>query len=270
MSLFLSVLLLSACSEDPERDKPTCAVDTAVPEICDGIDNDCDGTVDEDPVDGVFVYADDDGDGFGAGEATLACAAGSGWSEQADDCDDGDARFYPGAPEDDCADPSDYNCDGSVGLDDLDQDGFTACNDCDDTDPAVNPGVETDLADGVDTDCDGVIDDGPFRVSHADDLQPIWELHCGGGCHGGDDPADGFDMTGDAWDELVGVPSTDVPTMDRVTPGSTEDSYTWHKLLGTHRDVGGRGVAMPKRDPQLPDSELDLIETWILEGAPHN
>ena len=66
--------------------------------------------------------------------------------------------MFPGAPEDDCADPTDYNCDGSVAFIDDDADGYGACEDCDDGDPETNPGgVET--CDGADQDCDGTADD---------------------------------------------------------------------------------------------------------------
>ena len=45
-------------------------------EVCDGVDNDCDGAVDEEAADAVAFYADGDGDGYGE-DATVAmgCAA---------------------------------------------------------------------------------------------------------------------------------------------------------------------------------------------------
>lgn len=41
-------------------------------------------------------------------------ADGDGWPDGSD-CDDTDPAIHPGAPEWDCTDPVDYNCDGSVG-----------------------------------------------------------------------------------------------------------------------------------------------------------
>jgi len=84
---------------------------------------------------------DEDGDGFGP----------------ADDCDDSDPAVYPGAPEPDCTDPVDYNCDGSVGYADEDGDGAPACEDCDDADPLAAPGLD-EVCDGIDNDCDGDTD----------------------------------------------------------------------------------------------------------------
>ncbi len=183
-----------------------CDVD---PDSGDPVDNDCDGVANEaDPdVVGMTTYYEDlDGDGFGnpgapteacslpAGHATEAgdcddtdaavnpdtvwfldydqdgygsdsvtvvqCDAPSGFSLENGDCDDTDPRYHPGAAEDDCNDPNDYNCDGSVAFEDADGDGFAACADCDDTNPAVNPGAIEVCGDGTgqDDDCDGLVD----------------------------------------------------------------------------------------------------------------
>jgi hypothetical protein len=136
-------------------------------ELCDGLDNDCDGDTDEDAEDVVEVFTDGDGDGFGEDStAELACAPGPGEVTQGGDCDDDDARFYPGAEETDCADPNDYNCDGSSGFADADADGVPACEDCDDGDAAVNPSA-TEVCDNDDTDedCDGLADDDDSAAS---------------------------------------------------------------------------------------------------------
>jgi len=82
---------------------------------------------------------------------------GDGWSAP-EDCDDSDPAYHPGAAEDDCTDPADYNCDGSVGYADGDSDGHAACEDCDDSDAAIHSdAVET--CNDLDDDCDGQIDE---------------------------------------------------------------------------------------------------------------
>ena len=140
---------------DEDCDDDDASVNPSAQELCDGLDNNCDGQADE----GVLLswYADGDGDGYGAGEPIEACAAPEGHVAVAEDCDDARADINPAAAETDCADPTDYNCDGSTGFADNDGDGFPACEDCDDADGAVNPdGVE--VCDGLDNNCDGLTD----------------------------------------------------------------------------------------------------------------
>ena len=136
------------------------AVNAGAAETCDGLDNDCDGEADEDATDAATFYADADGDGFGVEAYTeTACEAPVGYASEVGDCDDQDAAIYPGAVEDDCLDPTDYNCDGSSGLTDGDADGFAACEECDDTNRAVNPSA-TEICDDLDNNCDGEADVG--------------------------------------------------------------------------------------------------------------
>jgi hypothetical protein len=127
-------------------------------EVCDGVDNDCDGETDTDALDLVASWPDGDGDGYGETDAgTVGCDVPAGWVTEEGDCDDADAAFHPGADESDCTDPTDYNCDGSVAYADADGDGWAACTECDDADAAVNPDA-VEICDGVDDDCDGTID----------------------------------------------------------------------------------------------------------------
>ena len=84
-------------------------------ELCDGVDNDCDGEVDEDPIEGESGgstwYLDSDGDGYGdMAYDRYACDQPDGYVADPTDCDDSNATVYPGAP--DMADGADNDCDG--------------------------------------------------------------------------------------------------------------------------------------------------------------
>jgi len=151
-------------------------------ELCNERDDDCDGLVDEDGMDGTVFYRDSDGDGFGdATVEQMACAVPAGFVADSSDCDDGRADVNPEAVEDDCTDPVDYNCDGSVGYADIDGDGTPACNDCDDTNPAANPFAAEICNDGIDDDCDGEIDEAGAVG------EQMWFADADGDLHG--DPA---------------------------------------------------------------------------------
>ncbi|MBI5486600.1 MAG: putative metal-binding motif-containing protein [Deltaproteobacteria bacterium] len=154
-------------------------------ETCNGIDDNCDGTTDEDSaVDAATWYADADGDSFGDAETTrTACDMPAGYVANDEDCDDGDDSINPDTDEvcngadDDCDGETDEN--GAVGstayYPDTDVDGFgdeaamvLACalptgytsfgGDCDDTNDAVNPDAD-ELCNGADDNCDGVTDE---------------------------------------------------------------------------------------------------------------
>jgi len=128
-------------------------------ELCNGVDDDCDGVIDDDTTDATIYYRDGDGDGAGSLSSTLAaCDVPAGYVVAGEDCDDARGDIYPGAPETDCTDPIDYNCDGSTGFADADADGFAACEDCDDTASTVHPGV-AETCNDVDDDCDGAVDE---------------------------------------------------------------------------------------------------------------
>jgi hypothetical protein len=69
------------------------AIYPAAPERCDGLDNDCNGAVDE----GFLYYRDADQDGWGVdGETDIRCGDRTGWAPRPGDCDDADNRVFPG------------------------------------------------------------------------------------------------------------------------------------------------------------------------------
>ncbi|MCU0382412.1 MAG: putative metal-binding motif-containing protein, partial [Chitinophagaceae bacterium] len=99
-------------SNSTDCDDSKANVHPGATEICDGLDNDCDGDIDE----GVKLtfYRDSDGDGYGnLAITTLACTVPAGYVSNSTDCNDQVASIYPGATEIMC-NGIDDDCDGLV------------------------------------------------------------------------------------------------------------------------------------------------------------
>ena len=128
-------------------------------ELCNGMDENCNGAIDE----GVktLFYRDADGDGFGNPDiSNLACTSALGFVANNADCNDGNTNIHPGATE--ICNGIDDDCNGVVDstICDFDGDGFTiAQGDCNDLNRNINSGV-LELCNDIDDNCNGTVDEG--------------------------------------------------------------------------------------------------------------
>ena len=162
-------------------------------ELCNKIDDNCDGITDNTTA--VLWYADMDQDGHGDPKKLPiqgSCKAAQDWlASVGDDCDDNNANIHPGAAE--TCNGIDDNCDGqtdegklSTFYVDADHDGYgsltttQACDaslekgiaissdDCNDKDPKIHPGA-TEVCNGVDDNCVNGVDENVKLTFYKDD-----------------------------------------------------------------------------------------------------
>jgi hypothetical protein len=258
---------VSDADTDGVPDLFDCAPDDAArypgaPEVCNGQDDDCDGIVD----DTVYVWPDQDGDGFGDADGARleVCGEVPGYVANDNDCDDDNGAKNPAAAE--ICNGQDDNCDDAIdeGLptgvtfwSDSDGDGYgsgpgdTGCeapadavlsgDDCDDTRSDVFPGAP-ESCDGVDHDCDGEANEPESvdaSVVHLD----------------GDGDGFGSDETVRSCDSRVGVSAGgDCDDTDaRVHPGAGE---VWYDDID--QDCDGRSDF---------DADLDGFDAWGFGGT---
>lgn len=160
-------------------------------EVCDSLDNNCDGNSDENLAT-LLYFLDEDGDGYGTRAQTqTSCTQPEGYAAEEDDCDDENPDLNPGERE--SCDAIDNNCSGLIDegypigqvFPDTDGDlfgdyaaeGITACttapgysvlnDDCDDSNELVNP-LAVERCDALDNNCNQEIDESLRQVFYED------------------------------------------------------------------------------------------------------
>jgi hypothetical protein len=240
---------------DCDDNDPT--VSPLVEELCNGVDDNCNGRIDEDPIDGEVYYSDIDRDGYGdPSDAVRSCVPITNRLVLRDDgrwdCNDRDPSFAPDQPE--TCDAGDQNCDGDADLyaidgepwyQDADQDLYFATtvsvlscsrptdwpyqvqslpgDDCDDANREVNPSRIEIWYDGFDQNCDGLDDfdaDGDGFKARA--FEPDPELG-GGDCD--DATADVYPGAPDAWYDGVDANCDGASDYDQDGDGFDDDDY---------------------------------------------
>lgn len=85
-------------------------------------------------------------------------------------------------------------------------------------------------------------------------------------CHSGATAPEGETLdAAHSYNSIVGVPSTEVPTLDRIKAGDPDNSYLVQKIEGA---AGIVGAQMPYHETPLPQSTINAIRQWVTDGAP--
>ena len=97
---------------------------------------------------------------------------------------------------------------------------------------------------------------------------PILNRHCVM-CHMLDGAQGELSLHPQPYVALVGKASVQSDLL-LVAPRDVEGSYLYHKLVGSHLQVGGEGASMPYQRDLLETKDIDVIKQWITQGARDN
>jgi len=105
-------------------------------------------------------------------------------------------------------------------------------------------------------------------VEFANDVQPIFTNNCAvSGCHAGASPAQGMNLSaGSSHDAIVDVAANESQTLDRIEPGSPDESYLYLKINPSPPS----GSRMPLGADPLTDEQIATVNFWIEQGAEDN
>ncbi len=150
------------------------SIHPGAPEICDGLDNNCNNMTDEGV--GATYYRDQDGDGYGNPAMGLqACSPPQGYVSNNSDCNDGSPLEKPGQVWYKDSDNDGYAATGAATITQCQRPGgykaqseLTAtAGDCNDNNGAIHPGA-SEVCDGVDNNCNNAIDEGVLGTYYRD------------------------------------------------------------------------------------------------------
>lgn len=104
---------------------------------------------------------------------------------------------------------------------------------------------------------------GPLTADFASIQEHVFTPICTA-CHAGANAPQGLRLdSANSYDLLVGIPSNEASSVQRVKPGDPDHSYLIQKLEG-RASVGAR---MPFGGPYLDQATIDVIRQWITDGA---